>query len=107
MFEIVLTVFNTQLENVHWVHASPQEYVISVALSGSGYDVLLVIKIESAFSIVLTSDILLEFLAFLPYPERLIKAIVHSIESIVITTISSTRVKAVSFVFFTGVILMI
>jgi hypothetical protein len=87
----------TQSHTVHSIHAVAPLYVIFALWSGIGYIPFSVIYISKLFCILFISAILLPSLEFLLYHYKLMKAIVARIARIVITTISSTRVKACLF----------
>jgi len=95
---------NGSSQNVHCCHTSHHEYVIGNQFVGSGYFHVFVMNNSKLVCIFHKSVVLTLSLAFLLYHCIDRKAIVHNIDSIVITTISSTNVKA-EIVFFIGMFL--
>jgi len=85
------------VQNVHCVHTVCHVYVTSCPFVGSGYLHSFKLYNVSVFSITHISDVLVLSLAIDAYHCNDIKAIVHSIASIAITTINSTRVNALVF----------
>ena len=86
--------FLVSSQNVHCVHTSDQEYVICSQFEGLGNLHSFKWYNQTIVSILFKSVHLDAFLASLENHCSDIKAIVHNIASIVITTINSTKVKA-------------
>ncbi len=84
--------------SVHWFHIVPQEYVKGVGLSGMGYNPEFTLYISIHFFMDDMSDNLVESLALQDWEEKERNAMVASMASMTITTMSSTRVKAIKFV---------